>query len=202
MALASPAAQLAIGELCRFGWLYARCIIIIWAYNEVVSKIPSKLRYMPIVFASGDLFATPDVIAYAHGVNCAGAMGAGIAVEFKKRYPKMYKQYKALCKNGGLQPGDVFAWQGKGVTVFNLATQKHWNVNATLEAVESSVSKMLTLASQMGIEEIVLPRIGAGLGGLDWIDVASLLIELVDENPLTLLVAEEFVAGQSLRSSW
>lgn len=155
---------------------------------------------MTITFSSGDLFATPDVMAYAHGVNCAGAMGAGVAVEFKKRYPKMYRQYKALCKNGGLQPGDVFAWQGKGVTVFNLATQKHWNTNATLEAVETSVSKMLTLATQMGVGEILMPRIGAGLGSLEWSDVKPALIELAGDSPVTLIVAEEYISGQSLRS--
>ncbi|MCI0710371.1 MAG: macro domain-containing protein [Chloroflexi bacterium] len=154
---------------------------------------------MTITFSSGDLFATPDVDAYAHGVNCAGAMGAGIAVEFKKRYPKMYKQYNALCKNGGLQPGDVFAWHGRGVTVFNLATQQHWKTHATLEAVENSVTKTLKLAANMGISEIVLPRIGAGLGGLEWSDVKSLLIELAGEHHVTLLVAEEFIAGKSLR---
>ena len=154
---------------------------------------------MTITFSSGDLFATPDVEAYAHGVNCGGSMGTGIAVEFKKRYPKMYKQYNTLCKNGGLQPGDVFVWQGQNVTVFNLATQKHWKTNATVEAVENSVTKMLKLAANMSLAEIVLPRIGAGLGGLEWSSVKALLINIAGEHQVTLLVAEEYVADRSLR---
>src|SRR5690606_32303086 len=113
-------------------------------------------------------------------------MGAGIAAECKKRYPTMHKQYNALCNNGGLQPGDAFVWQGKEATVFNLATQQHWKTNATLRAVENSVTKMLKLAEQMSIEEIVMPRIGAGLGGLEWSDVKSLLIERAGEHPVTL----------------
>ena len=155
---------------------------------------------MPIIFAGGDLFATPGLQALGHGVNCGGATGAGIAIEFKKRYPGMYKQYKALCKNGGLLPGDVFAWHGNDITVFNLATQKHWNTGATPEAVKDSVTKMLNLAEKMAIHEIALPRIGAGLGGLEWDDVKSLLATLAADSSITLLIAEEFVPGQSLRA--
>lgn len=48
----------------------------------------------------GDIFSIAGVWSYAHGCNCAGAMGKGIALEFKKRYPEMYKQYVALCHSG------------------------------------------------------------------------------------------------------
>ena len=28
-------------------------------------------------------------------VNCVGVMGKGVALEFKKRYPEMFKEYQA-----------------------------------------------------------------------------------------------------------
>jgi O-acetyl-ADP-ribose deacetylase (regulator of RNase III) len=40
---------------------------------------------MSIEARTGDLFAQPDLTALAHGCNCAGAMGKGIAVPFKQR---------------------------------------------------------------------------------------------------------------------
>ena len=52
-----------------------------------------------LVIVAGDLFANVhDVQAFAHGCNCQGSMGAGIAVTFRTRYPEMYEQYRALCK--------------------------------------------------------------------------------------------------------
>jgi O-acetyl-ADP-ribose deacetylase (regulator of RNase III) len=41
---------------------------------------------MPITFVSGDLFANRfGVRALAHGCNCQGSMGAGIATGFRDR---------------------------------------------------------------------------------------------------------------------
>ena len=36
-------------------------------------------------------------------VNCVGVMGKGIALEFKKRFPKMFKDYVSRCKDGGVK---------------------------------------------------------------------------------------------------
>jgi len=53
---------------------------------------------MSIAFVSGDLFANASSVqAFAHGCNCAGAMGAGIAVGFRTRYPAMYEEYRRRC---------------------------------------------------------------------------------------------------------
>lgn len=37
---------------------------------------------MPTAFVKGDLFGASGLDALAHGCNCAGAMGEGIAIEF------------------------------------------------------------------------------------------------------------------------
>lgn len=55
----------------------------------------------------GDIFRIDGVSSYAHGCNCAGAMGKGIAVQFKSKYPDMYLEYKQLCKENKFCPGDV-----------------------------------------------------------------------------------------------
>ncbi len=45
---------------------------------------------MPIEFVAGDLFANIRAVqAFAHGCNCQGSMGAGIAVGFRERYPEI-----------------------------------------------------------------------------------------------------------------
>ena len=151
---------------------------------------------MPVLFTKGDLFATDDVRAYGHGCNCAGAMGAGIAIEFKRRYPRMFDEYAARCADGRFGLGDVFMWTEGNETVFNLGTQEHWRKKAQIPALAKSLRKMVELASHAGIERVGLPRIGAGLGGLDWMRVKRVLEEVGAETKVTLVVFEQFVRSK------
>ena len=150
---------------------------------------------MSAVFVSGDLFKHAGLDGLAHGCNCAGAMGKGIAVEFKKRFPKMYDEYVRRCGAGSFKPGDVFVWREGDLTVFNLGTEAHWRTGATLEAVEASVRAMVQHADEHGVGRVGLPRIGAGLGGLDWRQVRAMLERAAASAKVELVVFEEFKAS-------
>lgn len=49
----------------------------------------------------------------AHQVNCQGVMGAGVALQVKKRFPKAYEAYRGLCDKS--DPADLL---GKAQVVF------------------------------------------------------------------------------------
>lgn len=151
---------------------------------------------MPVNFVEGDLFADDRLEALAHGCNCAGAMGRGIAVEFKRRYPRMFDEYRDRCRSGLFGLGDVFRWEAADIVVFNLGTQKTWRTKASLAAIEQSLRGMIAIAEKERIRTIGLPRIGAGLGGAPWERVRSLLQELGDATDVELVVFEKFVASQ------
>jgi O-acetyl-ADP-ribose deacetylase (regulator of RNase III) len=152
---------------------------------------------MPTAFVKGDLFGASGLDALAHGCNCAGAMGKGIAVEFRKRFPEMYAEYKERCARGRFNLGDVFAWTHEHITVFNLGTQKTWRTKADLIAVKAALEAMIQLAEQAGIRRVGLPRIGAGLGGLAWQDVRSVLVALGESTYVELVVFEEYEPSPS-----
>jgi len=147
---------------------------------------------MPTAFMKGDLFGASGLDALAHGCNCAGAMGKGIAVEFRKRFPEMYAEYKERCARGQFNLGDVFTWTQGSITVFNLGTQRTWRTKADLTAVKMALEAMIQLAEQAGIQRVGLPRIGAGLGGLAWPDVRSELVALGDSTSVELVVFEDY----------
>jgi O-acetyl-ADP-ribose deacetylase (regulator of RNase III) len=145
----------------------------------------------------GDIFRLLGVTSYAHGCNCAGAMGKGIALQFKRKFHKMFLQYNSLCTSGNFKPGDIFPYEyTPGCYVYNLATQKHYAIHgqlAKLEHIRKSVSKMLEHASAHGVTDIALPKIGAGLGGLDWEDVKIVLEDVIEDyQEITLHVVEEY----------
>ena len=47
----------------------------------------------------GSLFSS-GCQTLVNAVNCVGVMGAGIALEFRLRYPKMFNKYKMLSPDG------------------------------------------------------------------------------------------------------
>lgn len=143
----------------------------------------------------GDIFAIKGVYSYAHGCNCAGAMGKGIALQFKKKFPEMYLIYKEMCKEGKFNPGEVYDYDYGEGHVYNLGTQKTWKTPAKMEYIRESLSKMLEIASLNKIETIALPAIGAGLGGLEWNDVKELMRNIsLDFPTVHLIVVESYSA--------
>jgi O-acetyl-ADP-ribose deacetylase (regulator of RNase III) len=151
---------------------------------------------MPVELTKGDMFSTPGVSVFAHGVDCAGEMAAGVAGQFRKRWPAMYEEYRALCGAGRLNLGEVFPWIGDDVTIYNLAIQKHWRDTAKGPALAASLRRMVSLASSSGHTRVALPRVATGLGGLGWTRVRHILDEVGAETPVTLLVYEQFIRAR------
>ena len=46
--------------------------------------------------------------ALVNPVNCVGVAGAGLALEFKKRYNESYRRYRLVCNNGKIKLGKVW----------------------------------------------------------------------------------------------
>lgn len=120
-----------------------------------------------ITYRTGDLFAS-GLPAIAHGVNCRGVMGAGIAVQFRQRWPDMYESYRKRCLKGHLLPGEVMSWKDPGGTlVLNLATQHDPGACAQPWMITAAVGQAITEAYYFRhITEIGMPMIGCGIGGL------------------------------------
>jgi O-acetyl-ADP-ribose deacetylase (regulator of RNase III) len=122
---------------------------------------------MSIEHRRGDLFAS-GLPALAHGVNCRGAMGAGIARGFRDRWPDMYMTYREACAKGALQPGQVLTWEDErtGTVIFNLATQRLTGPDVQPWAIVTATGQMILAARNRGIKQVGMPMIGCGIGGL------------------------------------
>jgi O-acetyl-ADP-ribose deacetylase (regulator of RNase III) len=153
---------------------------------------------MPIEYVIGDLYANRfGAQALAHGCNCQGSMGAGIATGFRERYPEMFVEYRRRCKAKprAFNLGDVFLWKAEGQPwVFNLATQEGtFRARASYQTIEAALKAMRKQADREGVSSIAVPRIGAGYGGLSWKKVRAIVEEAFTDWPGTLFVYEEFV---------
>lgn len=127
---------------------------------------------------TGSLFDT-DAHCIGHGVNCVGVMGAGIAKQFRERYPQNYLNYKHRCDKGVFYPGAVYAFPFEKVEptryIFNIASQNQPGPNATYSALFNGCNTAANRAAGFGYDRIAIPQIGCGIGGLQWDNVKTLL---------------------------
>jgi O-acetyl-ADP-ribose deacetylase (regulator of RNase III) len=141
---------------------------------------------MPVEYRTGDLFLT-EAEAIGHGCNCEGVMGAGIALQFKKRYPEMYVDYKQECRVGW-EPGCVFKWQDTkpgGKLIINMATQKYRGPNARYDWLENALTKALNTPN---LNSLAIPWIGTGIGGLKPKNVKEIFDKLGNSTTVKLIV--------------
>ncbi len=158
---------------------------------------------MPIHFVAGDLFTNEhQVQAFAHGCNCQGSMGAGIAKTFRARYPAMYEAYRDRCR---AEPrlfnlGTCWLWRADNgePSVFNLGTQEgYWRSRASYEAIETALRAMRAQADAEQIASMAIPRIGVGYGGLSWRKVRAIVEVVFADWPGRLVVYEDFVPTEA-----
>ena len=130
---------------------------------------------MTIVYKTGDLMEA-DETAIAHGCNTQGMMGAGVARLVRNCYPSVFYSYRDACASGAFRVGTAQAvWadpqQDIGdCLVYNLGTQRLPGADATAWGVFLSFANLAEDARVRGIDTVAIPRIGAGIGGLNWHD--------------------------------
>jgi O-acetyl-ADP-ribose deacetylase (regulator of RNase III)/uncharacterized phage-like protein YoqJ len=118
----------------------------------------------------GDIFAS-NAEAIVNTVNCVGAMGKGIALEFKKRYPDLYAAYRQACVRKEIQPGHVWVYQAKNRIIFNAAVKDDWRDASRIEWVESCLKELIDRCRAMKVKSLSLPWMGAMNG---WIPVEQI----------------------------
>ena len=138
---------------------------------------------MSVVFKRGDLFAQ-DAEALVNTVNCVGVMGKGVALEFKRKWPKNYLAYRNACQRKSLRPGvlhvfqvdDLFS-QHEPKFIINFPTKDHWRARSKISYIEDGLDALVQTLRQKHISSIAMPPLGCGNGGLEWRDVKPLILD-------------------------
>mgnify|MGYP001577195931 FL=1 len=152
---------------------------------------------MPITyFENEDLFAA-ETDALVNPVNCAGAMGKGIAKEFKKQFPECFKPYKEACDNNLLRPGKLIyihvdvqptLFENKRPSIILFPTKEHWRGKSKIDWIEAGLRDLRNHYQEWGIESIAMPALGCGYGQLEWPKVRELIEEYFSNEPILIQV--------------
>lgn len=120
---------------------------------------------MPINIVKGNLF-TSSAQTLVNTVNCVGVMGAGVAFEFRLRYPEMYARYVELCEQGQIAVGSLWLFKGSSRWVLNFPTKTDWKLPSKPQYLESGLRKFVDTYVEKKITSAAFPVLGAGKGGI------------------------------------
>lgn len=127
-----------------------------------------------IEYKTGDIL-TADTEALVNTVNCVGVMGRGIALQFKKAFPRNFKAYAAACEREEVQPGQMYVFETGQLTnprfIINFPTKRHWRGKSRMEDIDSGLEALVGEIRDRNIRSLAIPPLGSGLGGLDWSEV-------------------------------
>jgi O-acetyl-ADP-ribose deacetylase (regulator of RNase III) len=120
-----------------------------------------------ITYVDISLFDSPAQ-TLVNTVNTVGAMGKGIAADFKRLYPDMYQEYHRLCLNGKLKVGMLYVYRTPNKIIVNFPTKEHWRYPSKVEYIDLGLQKFVSRYQDYGISSVSFPQLGCGHGELYW----------------------------------
>lgn len=136
-------------------------------------------------------YRTGDILQYegkyiCQGVNTLGVMGAGLALQIRNTYPKVWEVYSKKK----LVLGDAFGVECDPHTILCIATQKDIGRHKkpfNYTAFEIGLSKIDKAISG----EVAFPPIGCGLGGGNFRRVREILLSCKQIKPIVYYLNDE-----------
>lgn len=119
-------------------------------------------------------------------VNCVGVMGKGLAKQFRDKFPDLYEHYKSQCKTGILKPGYSALYRDTKTEqwIANIATENHWKDGAkekwiveSIRNLRDDIERSHNYFHPNRFQSVAIPRVGCGLGGLNWNNIRPLIIK-------------------------
>jgi len=115
-------------------------------------------------------------------INTVGAMGAGLALEFRLRVPEMYALYKEKCANGEIKIGKYWIYN----RILNFPVKKGFNHPSKWEYITEGLRYFVENYRKDNIISIAIPTLGSRLGKLDDEGVLIMMQEDLQNLPITI----------------
>jgi len=105
-------------------------------------------------------------------------MGKGVALEFKNRFPEMFKDYVQRCELHEVRIGQPYIYKSLfGQQILNFPTKEHWKSVSKVSDIEEGLDYLLAHYKHWGITSMAIPPLGCGNGQLEWKVVGPLIYE-------------------------
>jgi O-acetyl-ADP-ribose deacetylase (regulator of RNase III) len=137
------------------------------------------------------LDAETDYIAQGVAVGSQEGLGTGLALKISTKWPEAQKQFKKFTRNNKFEAGDIFLAKGEPGIIY-IATQPDM-YHAELSYLNRGLKNLAGFCVKNKIGSVALPKIGAGLGKLDWeTEVKPLIVRHLYDQETVFMVYEDF----------
>jgi ADP-ribose 1''-phosphate phosphatase len=150
-----------------------------------------------MIYRRANLFkaAEPGAILL-HACNASGSWGAGIALQFKKRFPNAYKEYSNWCQKGPEElVGSYLKFKDKDVTIVCLFTSAGYGDKKDSEEtiVKNTLKSVKAFIHSLPYRAVVnSPKINSGLFNVPWATTEKIIKHcLLDRTDVTWVVYEK-----------
>lgn len=162
----------------------------------VPKLVPSSI-HLQIVDKAGDIFTAPSNTVLIHSCNCRGSWSAGIALQFKARYPGAYRSYLSHCNSA-----DLDSLVGTALLIPQIQKSNHYigclltsreygqHKDSQAEILMATESAMKMLLQQIRdqilnsknstsrINEVWMCKINSGMFGVPWNQTKKVLEDI------------------------
>lgn len=128
-----------------------------------------------------------------NSINTVGAMGTGLALDFRLRIPEMYYLYKQKCEKHEIKIGKYWIYSKinrTGKKVLNFPTKKHFIHPSKSEYIIEGLEYFRENYKKDDIISIAFPLLGARNGKINADYSYYLLVGLLDDLPINIEVCE------------
>jgi len=133
-----------------------------------------------------------DVQTIVNTINCVGVMGAGLALEFKLRFPEMEQDYVERCKLKQVKIGKPYLYREYGYPwILNFPTKHHWKNPTQLDWIKQGLEYFRNNYKKGGITSIAFPKLGCSNGGLEWSVVSPVMEEFLQDLEIDIFICED-----------
>lgn len=145
-----------------------------------------------LTYIKRDLLSVKGPAILTHAVNCQGVMASGMAKEFKKKFPKGFRQYKYDClgiSGGFVGDGIVYDTDYKNLKMGCLFTS--WGYGASVDT-----EGMILSATMLAVEDlcrkvrmcylnwpIYSNKFNSGLFKVPWFKTETVLVGVLKRFP-------------------
>lgn len=106
--------------------------------------------------------------------NASGIQGAGLAKQWRDRYPVDSDFYTWMCRQRSVDPGEIVIMPRHARTFIALPTKDDPRKPSKLTWVHNGLINLAYYLESHPDDLVLLPAVGCGLGGLDWEVVRAL----------------------------
>jgi hypothetical protein len=119
-------------------------------------------------------------------------MGAGLALQFRHRFPDMHADYVARCQSGEVRLGCPYLFKRSELPwILNFPTKQFPRDKSDFLSIIRGMDFVREHYKDWGITSLAIPALGCGLGGLDLLRVGTGLYMCLEQLdiPTELYVA-------------